>query len=349
MKLFYKYYLKIFLSPFLVGLTFFFALFLAGSAIPFLRFGLKGEKGIFYTLRFLGLVLLQALPYVLPAGFLTGVLGALGKGRREGSIKASECSGIENFRIFLPYFFLSILLSFVSFFLFAYSLPYGSYEFKKITGKKSLISEGAFLNEFKDYFLSIKKVRGNTMEGITLIKYKEGKPSRIISSPYGKYQLNIRKNILLLDLFHGWIDQFDQETGESIRGKFSRYTVELHFKKKIKAPRKSPYDLTWKELEKKIQELKEKGVDAGIYLVEKKKRISLSFVPLLFLFIGYPLGKKWGGKGKWHTIGLSFPILILIYLLFALCEAVSLKGGNPSLLFLPYILLPFFSKKVVVS
>ncbi len=290
-------------------------------------------------MKFLIFITLSISPFLLFAGFLTGILGILGKSRREGSLKLLQCSGVREGRIFLPFFFLALIFSILSLYLTAYLMPQASFRLKELSGRKKILTQGILTNKFRDYVLMVKRVRGNFLEDITLLKTEKDGARRIIFAPYGKFSYNTAQNILTLELFQGWIDEFHPEKKESIRGKFARYRIELKPRKSPGRPDKTPFDMTWKELEKNRKFLQGKGVHFRILEVEKERRTALSLSPFLLLFLGIWTGKRWGRGGRWQSIGLSFPILLGVYLLFSLAHLFSIKGAPASLLFTPYLLL----------
>ena len=352
MRIIYRYLLKGFLPPFFIGWGVFFFLFVIGNIFPLLKIlGKEGmELAIFYKVFFL--TFFVSLPYSISCGFLTGVMGIMGNSKREGGILTLEISGIRKSKILLPFLLISILLSFFLLFFFLYPLPKSNYNLKCLLykGKKFSLEEGVFLDNFKNYVVFIKKMRGKKVQGITLYKLnEEGKPSRVINAKDGEYTVEVNRKRLNLTLFKGWIDEFDVKRGESIKGKFDKYSVSLSIRKLSLLPYKTLPDLTIKEINKRIKE--SKSLRLKIFEAEKGKRFSLSFIPLLFSLWGSLIGMRFAERGKWQALTLSFPVIAGIYLIFLLGEALFMKGFHKIFLYLPYILtflfFPFYYEKTL--
>jgi len=339
-RILYRNLLKEFLPPFFMGWGIFFFLFVIGNIFPFLK--IMGKEGITSTVlyKIILLIFLISFPYALSCGFLVGIMGLTGKIRREGALLALEMGGIRKINVLLPFLPLSFILSILLLFFSFYPVPLANYTLKTVTHTKGKFSleEGVFLDNFKEYVVFIRKMRGEKIWGVTLYKISEedGKTLRVINARQGEYFLDIPKKELHLILYRVWIDEYDPKTGESLRGRFNKYSIILGIRKLSLSPHKSPPDFSITELEKKME--KSLGLELRILEAEKGKRISFSFLPLLFCLWGYWIGIKYAERGKWQALGLSLPVIIGIYLVFLLGEAIFMKGFPQIFLWLPYMI-----------
>lgn len=340
MKTLYRNLLKGFLPSFFLGWGIFFFLFVIGNIFPFLR--ILGKEGVKVALLYgiVVLIFLISFPYALSCGFLVGIMGIMGKAKREGAFLSLETSGIRKGNVLLPFlplaFFLSILLLFFS----LYIVPMANYRLKTLTYSKGklLLEEGVFLDNFKGHVVFIRKIRGKKIWGVTLykIREKDGKTLRVISAREGEYFIDVPKKEMRLILYKGWIDEFNPKTGASLRGRFNKYSIGLSINKLSVAPSKSLPDLSIAELARKLE--KARGLELRILKAERERRFSLSFLPFLFCFWGYWVGVKWAERGRWQALGLSLPVIIGIYLAFLLGEAAFMNGLPRIFLWLPYML-----------
>ncbi|NOZ63769.1 MAG: LptF/LptG family permease [Caldiserica bacterium] len=347
MKTLYHNLLRGFLPSFFLGAGIFFFLFVAGNIFPFLRIiGKEGVK-VVVLYKIVLLIFIISFPYALSCGFLVGIMGVMGKAKREGALLSLETSGIRKGNALLPFLPLAFLLSLLLLFFSLYTVPMANYKLKILTYSKGklFLQEGIFLDNFKQHVIFIRKIRGQKIWGVTLykIREKDGKTLRVISARQGEYFIDVPKKEMQLILYKGWIDEFDPKTGESLRGRFNKYSIGLSINKLSVAPSKSLPDLSITDLEKKME--KARGLELRILKAERERRFSLSFLPFLFCFWGYWVGVKWAERGKWQALGLSLPVIIGIYLAFLLGEAAFMQGFPQVFLWLPYmltlIMLPF--------
>ncbi len=354
MKIFQRYFLKEFLASFLLGLGVFTLLLSLGNFLPFLRLILGKGRGGWSILSALYHVLLLSLPYSLPMGLLVGVISTWGRFQSEGEFTALKTAGINEFTATSPLLFSPLLLSSLALLLFLEVSPRSGYLLKTLSHrmeKSKIIAEKVFLDNLQDYLLYVEKVKDHRLKNIILYYAPEKSTTsqrrrRILFAQKGEFVINREKKTLLLNLFQGSIEETREGKPEIIyRANFQRYGMEIPIKKLSTSPHKKLMDMTWKELKKECERLREKGWKPLPIKVEQQKRLSLSFVSFLFLLTGIIWGRKTQEKGRWKNLGLSIPIIIGYYLLFSLGEALALKGFSPYWVWIPYMVgipLSFF-------
>ncbi|MBW1972438.1 MAG: LptF/LptG family permease [Deltaproteobacteria bacterium] len=173
-------------------------------------------------------------------------------------------------------------------------------------------------------------------DAINTIFAKEG---RIIADETGQQ--------VILRLTNGTIHRRDKKRGDYYIVSFEGYDLNLDFwgsisKKKFRMTR---YEMSIKELSKRIKEEKERGEDYRELQVHLYSKFALPFVCIIFGIMGIPLGLKGKKSGKYLGIIISLVVVVFYYIIFSIAEVLGSRGNISPIVasWLPNILLAVFA------
>ncbi|MEW6103555.1 MAG: LptF/LptG family permease [bacterium] len=328
MKLFYKYIIKEIGIIFLASCLFFIFILTMESAFSILKFGFSLD-----TFKIFLLLIPQALGMGLPMAFLMGLITGLS--RLSPHIVTLQSSGISMRGTIVFILIFSLFLSFFARFINGYISPLAGFSLKllsdKITKKDMLLEEKTFV-KIEDKEIYVDRIKDSQLMDIYIT---EGKGERIIFAKKGRME----NELLLLE--QGSLHELDKNDPKMYHiMKFSSFDIPIDIK--VLSEKTSISHLT-------LSELKRKEKNPYI-LTELHKRLSISFACFFLSLIAIPLGIKIKKERRMFGLGASTIIILLYYIVFIFCEALSKKGAiSPIFLWLPNMLfgicgIPFFFK-----
>ncbi|MDD5070381.1 MAG: LptF/LptG family permease [Candidatus Omnitrophica bacterium] len=277
--------------------------------------------------------ILYLLGYCLPFAFLLGVLLSMGRLVADNEIVAIHVAGISLFRILSIFLVLSIIFSLFLLIVNDKIMPNLHYRYR--TQRKnllydnieSLIQPGVFLEHFPNNIVYVSDKEGNKLKNVFIYEIDKTKgTTKVTFAKRGEFVTD--KNILKLKLDEGFRDESSSENKDELyRLNFKVFFMDIPIKQKeeIRIAKKTP-DMSLKEIETKIKELKQMGIqddDNPIELArEYHKRISFCFSIITFMFLGFGVSLYVKHREKSINLGIAFITGLGGYFLFITAEAL---------------------------
>ncbi len=277
----------------------------------------------------------NVIAFTCPMAVLVGVIIGLSRMLGDSELIAIRSAGVGNFQITIPIIFLGILLSFFTFLINLYGVPFAARIVRQIALQTALyklespIEPGVFNSEINGYTIYIKNgdLEKGTWENIFI--YNENKKTgeaRLITSKSGRIDIKDEKSELVLE--NSIVTTFNLNKGsakfasENIR----QFRVAINTKRseiinKLTATEGTPDELGLSELAQyaKGREGKEK-IEAQILW---QRRIILSITPLIFALLGTGLVLRFNRGGRGFGIFLAMIGLVIYYLITLLGEQLA--------------------------
>ena len=338
------YVLKELLTPFLISILFFTAVFLVGNLVKLAD--LLVNKGVYLgdILKLLALLVPSLLNYIVPTSALAAILLVFGSLAQNNEITAIKASGINLFSVILPVLLVSFLGSLIMLFL---SDQIGSdAEFasrrlvKEIIFKRpaAYLEAGKFIKDFQDYIVLTQRVEGNRLYGITIYQPQEqGKSTRTIMAERGEIVTSKDDKTLRIKLYDGTSDEPNPDD-PSMFYKLDFKTFELP---PIHLGKEELHKIKKKVREMRLDEiLSALGRDPNLknnaeahreYEAALHKKIAFAFALFVFSLIGLPTAIITRHGEAVISFTLAIAIVALYYVLFVWGWTLSLQGSLPPL------------------
>ncbi len=336
MRILKTYVIAEHLKPFLLGLSVFAFILFMGNMGELVRIVMR-QKGEAMVVMKLFLYLIPfIISYSLPMAVLLSILLAFGKLNSDNEIIAIKASGLNPLHLITPVILFSLLLSLLCVKLNDSVLPKATYAGRKLIASLGVRKPSIFLQQrtliedFSNYVIYIRKVKGNYLYGVQIAKLKEEGLPTSIAATKGEILPSSHEGIITLKLMHGTIDEAKlDEPYRCDRSSFNEYYLELKLPPQETSVSKRPKDMTIRELKEKIAEFQQKRIDISPLLTEINRKLSLAFASLSFALIASPLALRVRKGGKSTGFGLSLFLIIIYYLLFTAGQALGEKGILP--------------------
>lgn len=193
-RLLSRYMAKEFLLAFLVAFVFFFLIFFVNSILLLVQKILL--KNITFSTMFLMVMLSmpQFLIYTFPFATLSGASMVLGDLNSSNELMALRSSGIPLSRVFLPILVLSLALSFCTFLVSDYLLPWSNIQYKErltllMRDMPTFELESNGVNTVSNVLVANGPVEGNTIENLVMITTDRSDSNMSIASGSGSLEM----------------------------------------------------------------------------------------------------------------------------------------------------------------
>ena len=348
MKIINRYMLREFLVSFGLAIAIFSFVLLMGNIFKITDLIINKNVEIWLVVKFLANTFSHLISYIIPMSMLTASLMFFGRLSSDHEVVAMKASGMSFGEILRPFIVLGCLVCLVLFLLNHTVIPHASYRnllFKKeITMKKpqALLEERIFNESFDKYTVYVNKIRGSKLEGVRIWELRPHGTPRVITAREGEFMTSEDKKTLILRLGRGSIQEvYEKDTVKYHKMNFTNHFIQLSCSDLSEGgAEKRAKDMTFMELKKKMDKLKEKGVDISPLLTEYYERQALSFASLPFILVGISLVIKTKRGARSFGFGISLVVFIIYYLLLMLGETLARKGLNPGLsMWAPNIIL----------
>lgn len=319
-----RYFLRLFVPSFLLCLGIFTGVLLMNY---FLRlFSLVLMKGI--SLAWVASCFVRLLPFfcslAVPMAFLVALLLTLGQLSERGEIMALRASGFSFREMTWPFLAASLFLSAVLLYVNHKASPDGYHSFRdrylKAAGQLGGIdvAAGDFmrLGPWRLYAKKSDKSTGR-LEGAYLIRSSATKGLRVEAQ---RGSLRLQKGVgATLELEDGTLVMPNPEPEKFTSARFKRYTLFVPLSAAAGAPRELDIqELSSQSLLERIRDPATFASRRTEYAVEIGVRSASALSPLVFFWIGAPLGLRITRSSKSTGFVLSLGILLLFYGLLAL-------------------------------
>jgi len=338
LKILHKYLASTFILPFLGSLGFF-VLFLLTSQL-FRIMGFAVQKNVEWAVIFelMGHICMSFLAISLPLAGLFAMIYAMGKLSDDAEIIAMRSFGLSKYKLFAPFFFLSIAIGFFAYLLSSDVIPYSQDRFKnqvvRMTSKGALseIKPGEFFTEIPSLTLFAEKVKndGELLEDVFI--YDKGQEqNRIISAKKADFIIQNKDDLtkeikLKFKFYDGNLFQYKHNEVNFQKVNFETYEMPINGKNFEIGSVSKDSMLSSKELRKKItwneKKVASKNAKRDDHVTLAKSKIELlsryntPIQFLIFILVGFSLGIKSmrGNKNNSSYYGIIF--LLAHYFLF---------------------------------
>jgi len=333
MRILRSYILRECIFPFFLALGVLTCVFLLGNLIQLAN--LVINKGV--SIATVGKVFLLYIPlllgYTLPIACLVSIILAFSRMSADNEILAIRTCGVHLRRILFPLLMIGIVFSLISVILNEKIVPYAHHEQRKILKKlgsqnpTALLEAGLFIHAFKGQILFIHKIEDNHMYNVTIYQPQpEGRPTRTIIAKEGEFTTVPGKETIKLKLMNGSSDEPNLKDPTSFyKLNFNTYFMTLDLSNKDKKIEKKPRSMTLEELQAETMRLQALGVDTTRFDTEYYRKITWSFSPLFFVFLGFPIAVITHKRERTVNVVLAIFCAAIYYLLSLGCEALAIE------------------------
>jgi lipopolysaccharide export system permease protein len=273
----------------------------------------------------LGSVLALITGYLLPVGFLFGILVALGRLASDSEVLAMRSCGMGLRELLVPVALLAVPVSLFSAVMLTQVEPEARRELRALW--RTILSRGAFLAPGRfiavgDRVVFVEHVgEENDLDGVVISDRSNPERPFLVVAGGGRFYLDDDSGLVHLELVEGDI-HFEPDDGRSAsyrRIGFERfdYPIEATSLLQENVGKLKPRDMRMEELREVIArgragdplaELRYTDVD--VYVGQLHRRYALAATPLLFALLATPLavGRARGGRssGALLCVGLIF-------------------------------------------
>ncbi|SHE37516.1 Lipopolysaccharide export LptBFGC system, permease protein LptF [Marinitoga hydrogenitolerans DSM 16785] len=309
-----KYISKEFISPFFMGLIGFIVFVSVELLYQLSDIIVRNKVGI----DKLFILIAYHIPYFLvmgiPVGILFSIFWVLSRLSNDNEIIALQSLGIPSKRIVIPFIFLAIILSFLTFSLYDTIVPKSNMKAKEAISK--YVYKNVEANIEMNKFVEVEKNKKY------LYVRKIDKDSGIL---YGLllYEVDYSKTTV----FHAEKAFKDKDKWYMENGRIFRLTddgllklditfkkLELDISKNVEEYlrfSKSPNDMTTRELKHKIEITQKLGGDASALIVGYQEKFSNSFAPIVISLLGVALSLFINLRSKSWSVISTFVLVVL--------------------------------------
>ncbi len=280
----------------------------------------------------------NVIAFTCPMAVLVGVIIGLSRMLGDSELVAIRSAGVGNLQITLPIIALGIALSFFTFFINLYGVPFAARLVRQVALQTALhklespIEPGVFNSEINGYTIYVKggDLEKGTWKNIFIYNEDEKiNETRLITSRSGRIDTKEENSELVLD--NAIVSTFStkKQTPKFVSEKVGQFRVTIKTKRgeiieKLSQSEGAPDELGLLELARyaKGKEGKEK-IEAQILW---QRRIILSITPLIFALLGTALILRFNRGGRGLGIFLALIGLVLYYLITLLGEQLARTG-----------------------
>ena len=349
------YIIKELIPPFLLGILIFTSIFLLGKLLDLVEMVLNKGVPFIDIIKIFFFILPSFFVFAVPLSFLLAVIIAFSRLSGDGEIIAMKAGGISLYQMYLPVFLFSIFAMLFTATITIYGMPWGNRNLKQTifaiarTKAHLELKERVFNSSFKDMVIYIDRISSHNglMKGIMIQDERDKDAINTIFAKEGRIIADETGQQVILRLTNGTIHRRDKKRGDYYIVSFEGYDLNLDFwgsisKKKFRMTR---YEMSIKELSKRIKEEKERGEDYRELQVHLYSKFALPFVCIIFGIMGIPLGLKGKKSGKYLGIIISLVVVVFYYIIFSIAEVLGSRGNISPIVasWLPNILLAAFA------
>ncbi|MCZ8224124.1 MAG: LptF/LptG family permease [Microcystis sp. LE19-84.1B] len=341
-----RYLISQLLPPFLFSVGLFASLGVAiGNLSDLANQVVDANLPLVSALEILLLKVPEFVTYSLPVSLLLATLITYGRLSSDSETVALQSCGVTLYRLFIPTFCLSLIVTVVTFLLNEYVVPNANYRATEILVQK--INKEANFWKNKDFYYPDYEIKtlengtinrnlrslfyaeqfdGEKMKTVTVIRWLKQELNQIIIADSARW--NAVDNVW--DFFNGIIYELTPPNAS--------YSQVIPFKtEKIALSRsafdfarqsRDPYEMNIPQAIEYVQLLKLSGDDKRVrfFQVRIQQKIAFPFVCIVFATIGCALGSLPQRISRGTSFGLSVAIVFLYYLLNFLVGSLGLTA-----------------------
>jgi len=308
----------------------------------------------------IGAVLLLALTYVVPIAFVFGLLVAVARLSADSEITAMRALGVSLAQLTQPFLLAGLVVSAGTWVLLSDVSPHAHRDIMRlgaeIAGRGGFIQPGRFVDIGASRTLFVDRREGRQLKGVVISDRSDPENSYTVIAERGIFEFDPATTGARLELLSGDVHFASAlpEDGHYRRIAFRKlvYSFELGNDFATTFDRLLPKHMTSRELLGVVREFDRLGhppnvrdKDRRAYEVELHSRAALSFAPVLFALVGFPLGlRRARGARSWGTL-ICIAVVFGYYTLLTAAENAAGDGVLPAwiALWIPNSLLVVFA------
>jgi len=352
-KFFDRYLIKELTPPFLLGLLITTFVFLMNEILLLSEIFITKGVPLKTTINILVYLLPSIIAFTLPMSVLMGILGGLSRLSSDSEIMAFKTLGISYKRLLQPIFIFSFGGWLLTSFLTLYLAPRANYKWVQTLSQSVLakvqleINPREFNESLPNVVIFIQDISPDkSWQNIFVYLSRDRKEPKVILARKGRLNFYPEKKRAILELFEGTLHSYPEAESEKYRittfkelneeinveGLFPSLSSKKRVREKDIKELVTDLSLIKKELktqqEKPENELIMKQTTRNYisHWVEIHKKFALSFVCLVFAFLGLPLGASTRKGGRTSGFTISLGIILIYYVLITAGEKMAMDG-----------------------
>lgn len=300
-------------------------------------FSVNIPKNLIWQLSFA--LVPNVIAFTCPMAVLVGVIIGLSRMLGDSELVAIRSAGVGNFQITVPILFLGLILSFFTFIINLYGVPFAARIVRQVALQTALyklespIEPGVFNSEINGYTIYVKKgdLEKGTWENIFIYNEDKAKnEARLITSKSGRIDSKIdgkeESSELVLENAVVSTISTQRENSKFVSENIGQFRLAIKTKRgeiveKLTSIEGTPDELGLQDLSRyAAQKDGREKIEAQILW---QRRIILSITPLIFALLGTALVLRFNRGGRGLGIFLALVGLIIYYLITLLGEQLA--------------------------
>ena len=333
-----RYIFKEVFMTFIFGICAFSAVFIgSGTLFRIAQYITDYGASLSAVLKIFIFSLPGVIMYTFPMSMLLASLLTFGRLSGTSEITAMKSCGISFNRIAMPAIILGFVVSIFAIEFNEYVVPWANnaysnvlyYEIQGNTAMKSqehIIIKDINQGQIQRLIYARRyDSDSQTMQGVTLQVFKEGKVSHVENAEYAEWmgnEWNMHNGIIY--------DISDGETEHTMH--FNTQVLPVNESpRQIVRDQKKPEELTMKELRTQIDIMRSQFVDTKKLETELYQRITIPMASLIFTIVGIPLGLQPNRNSSSRGFAVSIIIIFIYYSFMTMSGAIAQSGSiNPA-------------------
>ena len=278
-------------------------------------------------------LLIYRLPAFLVLTFPMSLLAsselAIGRLSTDGEITAMRGGGVSFRRIIIPFLIAALFVSILSFVINDYVVPETNYLSQniihEIVQKKGpfYIRRNVFFRDAENRYIYVNQFdeKNMIMRDIIVYEFNGEESLRTITAKKGMWVADTWK------LENGTIYNYPE--GEESAYEISFATLDIILKEDLQnifKNRRTPQEMSSKELRQQIDILQQAGADTKSFEVDLYMKYSVPFSGLIFVLLGVPLGLRVKRGSKVTGIIISIVLVFIYYISVSTIRSFG-RGG----------------------
>ena len=288
-------------------------------------------------------LLLYMLPPLLvlttPMALLLAVIATYGRLAADQELTALKAAGCTLYRLALPAFGVGIVAMAITAASSIYGVPWAAQAFRELlfvltrTRATIGIQERVFNDDFHGLILYTNRLDNakGVMEGVFVVDTRDEQNPRTITARRGRVAPDDRQTTVVLELQEG-------STHVIPEGKSGHYQASgfqaLRLALSVTDPRsevkeRRPEEMTISDLLATVRERAATGGKTADLLVSFHQRFAAPAACLVFILLGTPLAIRIRRSGRGVSLGLTFGLTLIYYILMVFGQGMGKNGIIP--------------------
>ncbi|MGB3612354.1 MAG: LptF/LptG family permease [Elainellaceae cyanobacterium] len=286
----------------------------------------------------------EFVSYSFPMSILLATLLTYSRLSSDSELIAMKSCGISIYRILVPAFALSLLVTALNFAFNEFIVPASNYQastrLEQITGEErwsAFQEENILYQEYqdvvgdgKDEMLSrlfyARRFDGTRMYGLTVLDFTQERLNQVVSAESAVWN----RPQQTWDFFNGTIYLIAEDGSYSNILRFNQQQIQLPRTPLdiASSERRDPNEMNLQESWDQVELLRQKGSQTRIrrLLIRIHEKYALPFACLVFGVVGAALGSRLNRAGRGVSFAISILIIFGYYLVYSICSAMSYSG-----------------------